>query len=253
MAEYNLDRLKSGLHDLGIELTGEQMGQFVTFYEMLVDWNTRMNLTAITDFEEVVTKHFLDSLSIVKMVDLKSAMRAGTDGDKSPFHIIDVGTGAGFPGIPLKIAYPRLFVTLMDSLNKRIGFLTAVKEELGLADIELIHSRAEDLGKSKQYRERYDLGVSRAVANLSTLSEYCLPLVKTGGCFVSYKSVQGVQELEEAAPAIRVLGGEAGKVETFTLPGTDLKRTLIGITKVRPTPKKYPRKAGVPAKEPLRP
>ena len=241
MKEYNLEGFERGLFELGITLSEEQKTQFLQYYELLVEWNSFMNLTAITEFDQVITKHFLDSLSLVKVCDVAQAGR-----------ILDVGTGAGFPGIPLKIVYPELEVVLLDSLNKRVKFLNAVIENLGLTGITAIHGRAEDIAKQKEYREGFDLVVSRAVANLSSLSEYCLPFVKTGGMFVPYKSGSVDTELSEASRAIKVLGGEYRDTVRFELPGTDIDRTLVVIEKVKETPKKYPRKAGTPSKEPIK-
>ena len=238
--ELNTSVFYSGLEKIGISLSEEQINQFLKYYEMLVEKNKVMNLTAITEFEEVVVKHFLDSISIGKYYDMENADT-----------LIDVGTGAGFPGIPLKIAYPNLKITLLDSLNKRIKFLAEVCEELGLEDVELIHGRAEDFGINTTYREKYNICVSRAVANLSTLSEYCLPFVKTGGYFISYKSGNIDEELKNSQNALRILGAELGKVENFMLPDTDIGRSFVFIKKIKNMAKKYPRKAGLPSKEPL--
>ncbi len=227
----------------GIAILSErQMEQFYQYYEMLVEWNQVMNLTAITEMTEVVTKHFVDSLSLKKAVsDL---------GDK-PRKIMDVGTGAGFPGIPLKIAFPQLEITLLDSLNKRIRFLDAVIEKLELKCIKAVHGRAEDYGRDGKYREQYDLCVSRAVANLSTLSEYCLPFVKTGGYFIPYKSGKVEEELTAAGGAVKKLGSEVERTEVFLLPNGD-ERTLVVIRKNKVLEKRYPRKAGLPGKDPLK-
>ena len=223
-------------------LSERQMEQFYQYYEMLVEWNQVMNLTAITEMTEVVTKHFVDSLSLKKAVsDL---------GDK-PRKIMDVGTGAGFPGIPLKIAFPQLEITLLDSLNKRIRFLDAVIEKLELKCIKAVHGRAEDYGRDGKYREQYDLCVSRAVANLSTLSEYCLPFVKTGGYFIPYKSGKVEEELAAASGAVKKLGSEVERTEDFLLPNGD-ERTLVVIRKNKVLEKRYPRKAGLPGKDPLK-
>ena len=238
--KYDLTYFNKGLESLGIVLSEKQIAQFLTFYELLVEWNSFMNLTAITEFEEVVQKHFLDSLALIKACDLKDQT------------LIDVGTGAGFPGIPLKIAFPELKVTLLDSLNKRINFLNTVIETLGLKKVETIHGRAEDFAKNKDYREKYDLCVSRAVSNLTTLSEYCLPFVKVNGSFISYKSEKLTEELKEADNAISILGGQVGDQVELTLPDSDIYRNLLIINKVKNTPGKYPRKAGLPSKEPLK-
>ena len=224
----------------GITLTDEMQRQFDRYFELLVEWNKVMNLTGITDYDEVNEKHFLDSLAVVRVLDL-----SGTD------RVIDIGTGAGFPGIPLKIVFPHLHVTLLDSLNKRIRFLGHVAEELQLADVELLHGRAEDFAKKKEYRETYDLCVSRAVANLAILYEYCLPYVKENGYFIPYKSGEIEDELDASKKAVSLLGGKIETVEKFTLPGTDIGRSLVKIRKVKKTPGKFPRKAGLPSKEPL--
>lgn len=228
------------LGEYGIVCSKEQLMQFNKFYELLIEWNGFMNLTGITDYSEVNCKHFTDSLAAVKVVDFQNDMR-----------VIDVGTGAGFPGIPLKIVYPELRVTLLDSLGKRVKFLNEVIQSLELKTIEAVHGRAEDFIKQNGKRESYDLCVSRAVANLASLSEYCLPYVNTGGYFISYKSGDVDSELEESEKAIRILGGQIETVEKFNLPGTDISRSLVKIKKTKETPKKYPRKAGTPTKEPL--
>ena len=228
------------VNKLSIELNEKQVKQFIKFYEMLVEWNKVMNLTGITEYDEVVEKHFVDSLSIVNVVDMNDIHK-----------VIDIGTGAGFPGIPLKIAFPHLEITLLDSLNKRIKFLNAVFDELGLDNIHTIHGRAEDFAKQENYREKYDLCVSRAVANLSTLSEYCLPYVAVDGMFVPYKSGDIEEELNNSKKAIQILGGKIENTFKFELPGTDIGRSFVKIKKVKNTAKKYPRKAGLPSKEPL--
>lgn len=235
---YQLDKFEKGLKDLQIELSDEQVQQFLTYYEKLVDTNKVMNLTAITEFEEVVEKHFLDSLSLVKVCDLSNKIR-----------ILDLGTGAGFPGIPLKIAFPELEIVLADSLNKRINFLQDVIEKLDLKKITAVHARAEELARNKEYREGFDLCVSRAVANLSTLSEYCMPFVKIGGNFISYKSGEIDKEVLNAKHAIFLLGGKTKEVFKFDL--YEQKRSFVIIEKTKGTPKAYPRKAGTPSKQPL--
>lgn len=233
-----------GLDKLKINISDRQMEQFISFYDILTERNKVMNLTAITDPVEIIEKHFLDSLSLVKAMDLSGEMK-----------IIDVGTGAGFPGIPLIISYPQLSITLLDSLNKRIGFINDVIKLLNLKNIETIHGRSEELGKNIKYREQYDLCVSRAVANLSVLSEYCIPFVKIGGKFVSYKSGNFTDEVENALNSVEKLGGKLGEIVDFSMKDSirseEIGRSLIVIDKIKVTPNKYPRKAGIPAKEPL--
>ncbi len=236
-------RFEEQLDSFGIRLSDMQKKQFLTYYKNLVLWNQVMNLTAITDMEEVYTKHFVDSLSFIKAIS-GQAMPEGS-------RLIDVGTGAGFPGLPLAIVYPGLQVTLMDSLNKRIRFLDDTVEQLGLANVRTVHARAEELARNKQYREQYDLCCSRAVANISTLSEYCLPFIKQGGLFISYKSEKAEEELKESGKAVTILGGKLEDKIRFILPGTDYQRILLLIRKIKATPGKYPRKAGTPSKEPL--
>ena len=241
MKRDNISILIKGCEEIGISLSQAQLDQFTLYYELLTEKNKVMNLTAITEWEEVLTKHFLDSLLVV---------RTGCFPMEGA-NVLDMGTGAGFPGIPLKIAFPALSLTLADSLNKRILFLDEVIGKLGLRDIRTVHARAEDLGKDPEYRERFDAVVSRAVANLSSLSEYCLPLVRKGGDFFSYKSTDIDIEAEVAQRAIRELGGELKEIFRYPLPETDLERVFVVIGKVRQTPSRYPRKAGVPKKDPL--
>lgn len=234
------DKFDRQLDIFQIKLNQKQKEQFEKYYKLLAEWNRVMNLTGITERGEVYEKHFVDSLALVNSVDIHKV-----------HTVIDVGTGAGFPGIPLKISFPHLKVTLLDSLNKRIKFLDKVITELGLQDITTIHGRAEDFAKKKEYREQFDLCVSRAVANLSTLSEYCIPYIRVGGIFLSYKSATADEETEQAKKAISILGARIGKREKYTLPECDIHRSFIKIIKEKPTPAKYPRKAGIPAKEPL--
>ncbi|MDD3337641.1 MAG: 16S rRNA (guanine(527)-N(7))-methyltransferase RsmG [Lachnospiraceae bacterium] len=238
MSTYNTTKFEQGLESLNLSLSAGQMDQFMLYYELLIEKNKVMNLTGITEFDEVIEKHFLDSLSLVKAVDLK--------GSES---VLDVGTGAGFPGIPLKIVFPDLKVVLLDSLNKRISFLNEVIEALYLDNISAVHGRAEDFARDVKYRESFDFCVSRAVSNLSSLAEYCLPYVNHGGCFVSYKSGKIEEELETAKKAVFVLGGKLEKVEKFEL--GDAERSILVIRKERGTPKMFPRKAGLPTKEPI--
>lgn len=233
-------KLKTEIGKLGIELTETQCRQFLNYYEILVEWNSFMNLTAITDFDEVVTKHFADSLELVKILDLSKE-----------YSLLDLGTGAGFPGIPLKIVFPHLNITLLDSLNKRVKFLNEVINHLVLTGITAIHGRAEDYGRDKLYREQYDLCVSRAVANLATLSEYCLPYVKKQGYFVAYKSGKIEEEVESSRKAISILSGKIEKVESFHLADTDMGRSFVVVKKCREMSKEYPRTAGKPSKEPI--
>ena len=237
--DYNLEKFEQGLESLGIVLSDTQKQQFMDYYEFLVETNKVMNLTAITEFDEVIEKHFLDSLSLCKVYDLGRKVK-----------ILDMGTGAGFPGIPLKIAFPELEIVLADSLNKRIKFLQEVIERLGLSDITALHARAEELGRDKNYREQFDLCVSRAVANLSSLSEYCIPFVKESGKFISYKSGEIEEEVSQAKKAIKPLGGKIEDVYKFDL--YEQKRSFVIISKEKKTPKTYPRKAGTPTKEPIK-
>ena len=240
MGENTQSKFDLELEKIGITLNERQKQQFDKYYEMLVEWNKVMNLTGITEHDEVNLKHFTDSLTIARTQEMQKVQ-----------SVIDIGTGAGFPGIPLKIAFPHLKVVLLDSLNKRIKFLDAVIEELGLENISTIHGRAEDFAKPGLKREIYDLCVSRAVANLGTLSEYCLPYVKIGGEFIPYKSGEVADELQDAKSAVFLLGGKVESCENFDLPGSDIHRSLVRIKKVGGCPKKYPRKAGMPSKVPL--
>jgi len=238
--QYNTDIFSEDLKCLGISVTEKQLGQFLKYYEMLVEWNQVMNLTAITEYGDVMKKHFVDSISLVKAYEPARSI-----------SVMDVGTGAGFPGLPLKIIFPEIQLTLLDSLKKRIQFLDAVVEKLDFKDVKTIHGRAEDFAREGRLRETFDLCVSRAVANLSTLSEYCIPFVKQGGAFISYKTENGIEEIKAAEGAIAVLGGRIERLVEFALPNSDIHRTLVLIRKEKDTPAKYPRKAGVPGKEPL--
>lgn len=248
--KYQLEQFYKDLEELHIKLSEEQVDQFITFYELLTEWNSFMNLTAITDFDEVFKKHFIDSLSLIKAKeDIFHII--GKDLKKDTLTVIDVGTGAGFPGIPLKIAFPNLEITLLDSLNKRIKFLNEVIEKLKLKGITTVHGRAEDFAGKENYRADFDLALSRAVANMSTLSEYCIPFVKVKGLFIPYKSEKVSDELANANSALSILGGSIINQVEYVLPESDYYRNLIIVEKKKDTPKKYPRKAGLPSKEPL--
>lgn len=242
MSNYDCTSFVENLKEFQIDITKEQINQFIRYYEILMEWNSFMNLTAITDFDEVIKKHFVDSVSLVKAL---------PDIRKKKYTLIDIGTGAGFPGIPLKILFPNLKILLLDSLNKRISFLNEVIDKLELAEIDAVHGRAEDYAKKKEFRENFDICVSRAVANLSTLSEYCIPFIKCNGYFISYKSEKISEEFDSADRAIKILGGKYERQVEFYLPDSDIYRNLIVIKKKETTPSKYPRKAGVPSKEPI--
>lgn len=236
MNEKFLNQLKL----LNIELSENQINQFYQFYELLVEWNKVMNLTGITEYDEVYEKHFVDSLAICNVFDMSKVNR-----------VIDIGTGAGFPGIPLKIAFPHLEVVLLDSLQKRINFLDNVIRELELKNVITLHGRAEDYARMSEYREKYDLCVSRAVANLTVLSEYCIPYVNVGGYFISYKSGSIDKEINQARTSVRVLGGNIEDIVKFKLPQSNIERSFVKIYKECKTKSKYPRKAGMPAKNPI--
>ena len=222
-----------------IKLREEQIKKFYTYMNLLLEWNEKMNLTAITEPNEVILKHFIDSLTISKYIEDDST-------------VIDMGTGAGFPGIPLKIVREDINITLVDSLNKRIKFLDEVIDKLDLQNIETVHARAEEFGKNVKYREKFDYATSRAVANLSTLAEYLIPLVKIKGKVISMKGSTVDEEIENSRKAINVLGGRILGIDEFDLPDSDIKRNIIIIEKIRNTSNKYPRKAGTPAKDPIR-
>ena len=232
------------LEHLGVVLDQNQIRQFDTYFNLLVEWNKVMNLTGITEYEDVWEKHYIDSLSIVKIQNMDHFEK-----------LIDVGTGAGFPGIPLKIAFPELKITLMDSLQKRLTFLNEVIKTLGITDIETVHMRAEDGGKNMKYREQYDLVVSRAVSALAALSEFCLPFAKVGGYFIPYKSValneNDKEEMQSGKKAIRILGGQVENIFTTNIPEIDAERKFVFVKKIQSTDMKYPRKAGTVTKKPL--
>ena len=237
--EEFINKMKENEKYFNFHFSVEQLEQFFAYMNLLIEWNEKMNLTAIVEPNEIILKHFIDSITILKEIDNNS-------------KIIDVGTGAGFPGVPLSIMNPTLKITLADSLNKRLIFLQEVVNQLGLKNIEIIHARAEELGKNKKYRENFDAATSRAVANLSTLSEYLIPLVKVGGKIISMKAGGAQEEIEAAKKAIKILGGEIEGIEEFKLPQTEIERTIILMKKEEHTPNKYPRKAGVPSKEPIK-
>lgn len=243
-----MEQLRKSAIQLGIELSDEQINKFQRYYEMLIETNKVMNLTAITGKEEVILKHFVDSISIVKVL---PDMIKYIDSDNISIKILDLGTGAGFPGIPLKIVFPAIDIVLLDSLNKRINFLNSVIDELQLSGINAIHGRAEEMARNKEYREKFDLCVSRAVANLSTLSEYCLPFIKVNGKFISYKASEIEEEVDNAGNALKILGGNLNIVKKITLPESDIERSFVIIDKVKNTPKTYPRKAGTASRNPL--
>lgn len=227
--------LKNGALEMGIELSDEQISKLIRYTELLKDWNEKMNLTAITDDEGIITKHFLDSLSAVAT-------------DKVSGRVIDIGCGAGFPGLVLKIAKPQIKLTLLDSLNKRITFLKAVCEELDISDVEFIHARAEDFAHKSEYREGFDTVVSRAVAKMRTLAEWCIPYVKKGGYFLALKGPATQEEMLDAKRVISIMGGGEDKVYEVNIPYTDLHHKIVCIKKVRQTPMRFPRKAGAAAK-----
>lgn len=231
--------LKEKMKRIDIDIADKQVEKFFSYMNLLIEWNQKINLTTIIEPKEIIIKHFVDCGTILKYL-------------KNGETIIDIGTGAGFPGIPVKILNENLNVTLVDSLNKRIIFLNEVCAALNLENIQLIHSRAEDLAKNKEYREKFDKSVSRAVANLSTLSEYDLPFIKIGGQMIAMKGFEIEEELKNAEKAINILGGKIKEVNKFTLINTDNKRSIVVIDKVKPTPKQFPRKAGKPLKEPIK-
>lgn len=233
-------KFKKALKENNLSLSSEQLTQFEKYYDVLIEWNEKMNLTAIVDKEEVYLKHFYDSLSAAFYFDFNTNL-----------NLCDVGAGAGFPSIPLKIAYPNLKVTIVDSLNKRITFLKHLADVLQLENVKFVHDRAELFGQNKHYRQKFDLVLARAVARMSVLSELCLPLVKQNGTFIAMKGANGEVELEEAHRAIKILGGKVKNIHQFTLPIENSDRCIIEISKIKQTPRKYPRRPGTPNKAPL--
>lgn len=232
--------LESGAQAMGIALSEVQLGAFDAYTALLLEWNQKFNLTRITEPEEIAVKHYLDSLALLKFVQVPQGSK-----------LIDVGTGAGFPGIPLKIAVPGLKLTLVDSVKKRLGFLEEVVKQLGLENVKILHGRAEDLGQVRAFRWEYDFSVSRAVARLNVLAELCMPFCRTGGKFIAYKGPDVDEEVAEALKAIRILGGKLESVQKFTLPHSDSQRSLVIVGKTEQTPRAYPRKAGTPERDPL--
>ena len=237
----NEDILRQGIKDFGIEVNDQMISDLKTYREILVDWNQKMNLTGIEEEKEVFIKHFLDSISAVSNGYIKDGI-----------SLIDVGTGAGFPGLPLKICLQNIKLTLLDSLNKRINFLQEVSNTVNLKDVEFIHGRAEDFGKNSDYREQYDVATARAVAGLPILMEFCVPFIKVGGYFVCLKGPNADLELEESKKAMEILGIEFVEKLDIQLPETDLNHNILVFKKVSETPSKYPRKAGKPAKSPIK-
>jgi 16S rRNA (guanine527-N7)-methyltransferase len=236
----NVEQFTASLQEKGISLTDTQLEQFEKYYETLVEWNEKINLTAITEKNDVYLKHFYDSIAAAFYYDFSK-----------PFHLCDVGAGAGFPSIPLKIVFPDIQLTIVDSLNKRISFLTHLANMLNLENVQFVHDRAETFGVNPNYREQFDVVTARAVARMSVLSELCLPLVRVGGHFVALKAINAEEELKAGQKAISTLGGKLENQYTFTLPVEEFERSIIVIKKEKQTPKKYPRKPGTPGKTPI--
>lgn len=239
MKEEFKNKLVELSDEIGIQLNEKQIEKFFKYMNLLLDWNKKINLTAITDMDDIILKHFIDSITILKYINGEN-------------KIIDVGTGAGFPGIPIAVMKSDVEITLLDSLNKRILFLENLSKELDLRNVEIIHGRAEDFGKNTLSREKYDIAVSRAVANMSTLVEYLLPFVKVGGICICMKGSEIEKELESAKVAIKELGGKIEKIDKFKLPDSTMERNIIIIKKEKETLEKYPRKAGIPSRQPIK-
>ena len=237
MEEFK-QNMKQYSKKIGIVLEEEQIEQFYQYEKLLLIWNEKINLTAITKPEEIILKHFIDSMTIAKYIGANK-------------KLIDVGTGAGFPGIPLKIIRKDIQITLLDSLNKRVQFLNEIIKQLKLEEIETVHGRVEEFGKNKKYREKFDYATSRAVANLTTLSEYLLPLVKIEGKCICMKGSTVKEEIDQSQKAIAILGGKIEEIEAFQLPESDIDRHIVLLRKIKQTPAKYPRKPGTPSKEPI--
>lgn len=235
------DMLNEACQRMGLSFDESKYNKFIKYKDLVKEWNEKINLTAITDDEEIIKKHFIDSIKVYKCDYVKDAK-----------SIIDVGTGGGFPGIPMRIVKEDSSIVLLDSLNKRINFLNEVIEQLNLPDIRTIHGRAEDFAQTPEYRQKFDLAVSRAVANLTVLLEFCLPYVKVGGCFVALKGPAIEEELKDAEVALKVLGGKVEEIIEVDIEGSDLKHNLLVVKKIKDTPKKYPRKAGMVTKNPIR-
>lgn len=236
-----MELLKTGAREWSLELAAGQVEAFELYYQELIVWNERVNLTAITDYGEVQIKHFLDSLSCLQVLTTYPPQA----------RYIDIGAGAGFPGLPLKLVRPRMRLTLLEATRKKILFLEHIVEKLGLQDVEIIRGRAEELGQQRAHRESYNVGLARAVAQLPVLLEYALPLLMVGGIFVAQKGMEIEDEVEAAQPAMEILGGRMKEVKAVHLPGLQVPRHLVVVEKVAPTPQKYPRRAGMPAKRPL--
>ncbi len=234
-------QLIDALEDLGLSYDNDTIFRFRRYMELILEWNEKVNLTSIKDETEFVKKHFVDSISICRFPQINETQ-----------SVIDVGTGAGFPGIPLAILFPEKRFLLMDSLNKRIKIIQEISKEIGLSNVAFCHGRAEEMAQSREYRENFDLCVSRAVANLAVLSEYCIPFVKVGGRFAAYKTGAAETELKDSLHAIEVLGGQLEENRSVQIKGYDLDHRIIFIKKIKKTPAKYPRKSGTPAKEPLK-
>ena len=238
----NPEEFVNELNKHNIAISEEQKKQFAQYFTLLVETNKNLNLTRITDQNEVYLKHFFDS--ITPLITVAALFTKGA-------RICDVGAGAGFPSIPLKILRPDLKITIVDSLAKRLTFLKNLSQELGLSDVELVHGRAEDVGQNQLYREKFEIVTARAVANMTVLSEYCLPLVQTGGFFVALKGPKAQEELDDSQKAIQVLGGQLESADELTLPDSDEERSIVVVKKVKATPKKYPRQAGMPRRKPI--